>query len=158
LFSLPPTTTVGSNSACVRIVATSDVVVVFPWVPPIAMPNLIRISSASISARRITGIFAARAATTSALSGRTAEDTTTTSTPSTFSATWPVRMSPPSAARRFVVSEALRSEPRTPNPRFNSTSAMPLMPMPPMPTKWTMRVRFSMPNPTALPVTAASAR
>ena len=51
-----------------------EVVVVFPWVPAIAIPYFIRINSASISARGMTGIFRARAASTSGLSGRTAEE------------------------------------------------------------------------------------
>ena len=58
---------------------TIEVVVVLPWVPPTATDHLRRISSASISARRTTGSSLARAATTSGLSGFTAEETTTTS-------------------------------------------------------------------------------
>ena len=38
------------------------------------------------------------------------------------------------ADRRSVTSLAARSEPLTVKPRFSSTSAMPLMPAPPMPT------------------------
>ena len=57
--------------------ATIEVVVVLPWVPAIAMQLLSRISSASISARRTTGSRAARAATSSGLSGLIAVETTT---------------------------------------------------------------------------------
>src|SRR5664280_1802444 len=53
-------------------VAGADVVVVLPCVPAIAMPRLTRMTSASISARLITGIPAERAAATSALLSWTA--------------------------------------------------------------------------------------
>ena len=39
-----------------RMLATSEVVVVLPWVPAMAMPCLKRISSASICARGTTGM------------------------------------------------------------------------------------------------------
>jgi hypothetical protein len=42
-------------------VATSEVVVVLPWEPAIATPYFTRISSASISARGMTGMPRARA-------------------------------------------------------------------------------------------------
>ena len=64
----------------------AHVVVVFPWLPATATPYLRRISSASISARGITGIARRRASTTSALSRRTAVEVTTTCASSTFSA------------------------------------------------------------------------
>jgi len=57
---------------------TKVVVVVLPWVPPTAMADFRRISSANISARRTTGTILERAATTSGLSALTADDTTTT--------------------------------------------------------------------------------
>ncbi len=41
---------------CAKMVATMQVVVVLPCVPATAMPYFMRISSASISARGITGI------------------------------------------------------------------------------------------------------
>ncbi len=47
------------------LAATSDVVVVLPCVPATAMPYFMRISSASISARGMTGMRSARARTTS---------------------------------------------------------------------------------------------
>ena len=43
------------------------VVVVLPWAPATAIANFIRISSPSISARGMTGIWRARAASTSGL-------------------------------------------------------------------------------------------
>ncbi len=57
-FRRPPMTMVGSSPPRARTVATMEVVVVFPWVPATATPYFIRISSASISARWITGIEA----------------------------------------------------------------------------------------------------
>src|SRR3990172_6021374 len=52
----PPMTIVGSSPPSARTVASMEVVVVLPWVPATATPYLRRISSASISARGITGI------------------------------------------------------------------------------------------------------
>ena len=52
----------------------SEVVVVLPWVPATAMAYLSRISSASISARGITGVCRARASATSTLSRATADE------------------------------------------------------------------------------------
>jgi hypothetical protein len=52
----------------------SEVVVVLPCVPATAMPYLRRISSASISARGITGICRSRATRTSTLSRDTADE------------------------------------------------------------------------------------
>jgi hypothetical protein len=86
VFNRPPTTTVGSNPARSRIVAIMDVVVVFPWVPAMAMLYFSRASSASISALGITGIFRRSAARISGLSRRTADDVTTTCAAPIFSA------------------------------------------------------------------------
>ena len=93
--------------------AAIEVVVVLPWEPAMAMPCLRRISSASISARGMTGIWRRRASTTSGLSRRTADEITTTSASPTFPAEWPSSMRPPRPERRRVASEALRSEPET---------------------------------------------
>ncbi len=86
----PPTITVGSSPASVRMVPTSDVVVVLPWVPATAMPYLRRISSASISARRMTVMPRARAAPISGLSSWIADERTTRSAPTTCSGEWPI--------------------------------------------------------------------
>src|SRR5512141_278019 len=137
LFSFPPTTAVGSQPAVASTVATIEVVVVFPCVPAIAMPYFIRINSASISARGITGIFRRCDSMTSGLSGRIAEETTTTWPSSgTFEAECPVRTTAPSRSSRSVVSERRRSDPDTRYPRFRRSSAIPLIPIPPIPTKW----------------------
>ena len=53
---MPPLITVGSSPAASSSVATSEVVVVLPWVPATATQLFSRISSASISARRTTGM------------------------------------------------------------------------------------------------------
>ena len=71
-------TRVGSISAAVRTWPIIDVVVVFPWLPATAMPYFMRMSSASISAPGITGIFRSLAAITSGLENFTAVEITTT--------------------------------------------------------------------------------
>ena len=73
-WTRPPTTTVGSSPAAPSTAATMEVVVVLPWVPAMAMPYLSRISSASISARGMTGTPRWRATCTSTLSRATAEE------------------------------------------------------------------------------------
>ena len=70
-------------------------------------------SSASISARRTTGIRRACAASTSGLSAATALETTTTSASPTFSRAWPSLTCAPSAQRRSVTADSFKSEPRT---------------------------------------------
>ena len=135
-FSLPPITKVGSSPPSASTLATRLVVVVLPWVPAIAMPCFRRISSASISARGTTGMRLARAAATSGLSPFTAVDTTTASAPSMLPLSCLTMIFAPRLARRRVAAFSARSEPLTSKPRFTRTSAMPLMPEPPIPTKW----------------------
>ncbi|GIW55261.1 MAG: hypothetical protein KatS3mg082_1665 [Nitrospiraceae bacterium] len=112
-FTLPPMTIVGSSPPCASTLATIEVVVVLPCAPAIAMPYFNRISSASISARGMTGIFLALASTTSGLVGATAEEITTTCASPTLDAWWPMKMRPPSSCSRLVVSDSWRSEPVT---------------------------------------------
>ena len=83
----PPTTTVGSSPPAASTAATIEVVVVLPCMPAMAMPYFRRISSASISARWITGMCCSCAATTSGLSRVMAELMITTSAPAMFSGT-----------------------------------------------------------------------
>ncbi len=90
-----------------------EVVVVLPWEPATAMPYFMRMSSASISARGMTGMSRALARWTSTLSARTAEEMTTTSAALTFSALWPMEMSAPRRASLCVASFSWRSEPET---------------------------------------------
>ncbi|MGB5995223.1 MAG: hypothetical protein WBG20_07390 [Candidatus Deferrimicrobiaceae bacterium] len=95
--------------------ATIEVVVVLPCVPAIAMPYFIRMSSASISARGMTGIFLRCASITSSLSGRMAEETTTTETSSGMLAgPCPDRICAPRLPSRSVMSVSLWSDPVTP--------------------------------------------
>ena len=72
-----------------------------------------RISSASISARRTTGSRLARAAISSGLSRLMAEETTTTSAPSMFSALWPISTRMPMSRRRLTLALSATSEPVT---------------------------------------------
>jgi hypothetical protein len=90
-----------------------EVVVVLPCVPATEIPVLPRMSSASISARGITGIPSRRASATSGLAGFTAEEVTTTCAPWTLSARWPSAMRAPSFCSRRVESVSARSEPET---------------------------------------------
>ena len=104
---------VGSRPASASTAATSEVVVVLPCVPAIAMPRLKRMSSASIIARGTTGTCASRARTTSGLSGFTAEDTTTASAAATFSAACPMAMRIPIERSRRTAGLSDRSDPVT---------------------------------------------
>ena len=112
-LSRPPITTVGSYPPWLRIVATMEVVVVLPWLPAIATPYFRRINSASISALGMTGICRRLASRISTLSERTADETTTTSAFSTFSAAWPMKVLPPSFSNLSVRGPSFRSEPET---------------------------------------------
>src|SRR5213594_2491420 len=73
-LTLPPITIVGSSPPSASTLATSEVVVVLPCAPAMATPYLSRISSPSISARGMTGITLALAATTSGLVGGAADE------------------------------------------------------------------------------------
>ncbi len=90
-----------------------EVVVVLPCAPATAMPYFRRISSASISARGMTGIFFLCASTTSGLSDLIAEDVTTTCAPSTFAALCPSWIVAPRFCSRSVMFDGLVSEPET---------------------------------------------
>ncbi len=106
-------THVGSIAASARIAATSEVVVVLPCVPAIAMPCLKRISSASIIARGTTGMCRSRACRTSGFSAFTAEETTTASAPAMFAAACPITTGMPRSRRRFTTAPSAMSEPLT---------------------------------------------
>ncbi len=88
-------------------------VVVLPWLPATATPYLSRISSASISARGITGTPRRRASATSGFSFRTAVEVTTTCAPVARSAACPSKTRAPRETSRSVTGESLRSEPDT---------------------------------------------
>ena len=112
-LSRPPITAVGSRPARSSTSAIIDVVLVLPCAPATAMPNRSRISSASSSARGITGIRRARAAASSGLSGRTADENTTTSASPTFAAACPTATRTPSDSSRSVTADRLASDPDT---------------------------------------------
>jgi hypothetical protein len=80
----------GVQLAAASTLATRLVVVVLPWVPAMATPFFMRISSASITARGTTGIRRAWAATTSGLSSLTAVEVTMASAPSMYCSSCPV--------------------------------------------------------------------
>ena len=112
-LSRPPITQVGSRPASPSTAATSEVVVVLPWVPAMAMPCLKRISSASIIARGTTGTWDSRARATSGLSAATADDTTTASAAATLPAACPMKMRMPSSRSLRTALFSARSEPVT---------------------------------------------
>ena len=104
---------VGSSPAACSTCATSEVVVVLPCVPAMAMPSLRRITSASISARGITGMPRSAASASSGLPARTALETTTTSAWPTLRESWPIATGTPSERSRATVAPSARSEPVT---------------------------------------------
>jgi hypothetical protein len=87
--NLPPMTASGSRPPRASTNAIIDVVVVLPWAPATAIENRMRISSASISARGMTGMPRRVASAISGFVGRTAEDTTTTSASPTLPSACP---------------------------------------------------------------------
>ncbi len=107
LFRRPPMTKVGSTPASASTLATSEVVVVLPCVPAMAMPRFRRISSASMAARGTTGTRAARAAITSGLPPVTAVEVTTAPAPAMCLASWPTKTRMPSRPRRRSVGLSL---------------------------------------------------
>jgi hypothetical protein len=84
-------TKVGSSPASASTLVTSEVVVVLPCVPAMAMPCFRRISSASITARGTTGMRARARRCTSGLSALTAVLVTSASAPAMCAASWPMR-------------------------------------------------------------------
>ena len=110
---MPPLMTVGSRPAASSKVATSEVVVVLPWVPAMATHCFSRISSASISARRTTGTRLMRAAASSGLSRLIAEETTTTAASPICSALWPTKTLAPRSRSRLALAFSEASEPCT---------------------------------------------
>ena len=110
---MPPLTTVGSRPPASSTAAIIEVVVVLPWVPPTATLKRRRISSASISARRTSGMRAARPAAISGLSGRMALECTMADAPATCSAAWPMKTVAPSDSSRSVFALARASDPCT---------------------------------------------
>jgi hypothetical protein len=96
-----------------EVVDAPVLVEVLPCDPATATPYFILMSSASISARGMTGMRPVRALRTSTLSSRTAEEMTTTSASLRFSARWPMATSAPRRTSRRVASFSWMSEPET---------------------------------------------
>ena len=91
----------------------SDVVVVLPWVPVMETVLQGRISSASISARRMIGMPRSLAASNSGLPAFTALEMTRKAAPSRFCGSWPMRQEMPRARRRSRFAPSFRSLPCT---------------------------------------------
>src|SRR5215218_4812021 len=119
-------------------------VVVLPWVPVTAIVGRRRVSSPSRSARWSSRRPRSRAAARSAFSGGIALETTSSAPSGTFAAAWPMAGSIPAACSSPAYGEpAARSEPVTLAPSAYATSASPLIPAPPMPTKCSLRPAHS---------------
>ena len=113
-----------------------EAVVVFPCVPDTARQRRVAQMAASISERGTTRMPRARASVSSAFSGCTAGEYVTASASATFSDACPTATVMPWERSRSATGESFRSEPVTWWPMSRSTSAMALMPAPPMPTMW----------------------
>ena len=133
-----------------------EAVVVFPCVPATARQRRVAQMAASISERGTTRMPRARASRSSVLSGCTAGENVTASAPATFSARCPTATVMPCERRRSATGESFRSEPETVWPMARSTSAIALMPAPPMPTTWMCRgnARSSASTPSPAPLLA----
>src|SRR5689334_10020472 len=131
----PPTRYDGSRPAPRRACTSMLAVVVLPCVPVTASVGFRRVSSPSRSAR-----CSSRAVPRSGLSGGIADEYTTSAPAGTFAASWPTTGSMPAASSGPAYGEpAARSEPVTLAPSPCATSASPLIPAPPMPTKCSRR-------------------
>ncbi len=91
----------GSAPASTRATTSIAVVVVLPLAPATATPRAPASRAARAWERCSTGRPAARAATSSGLSSRTAEETTTVSTPSRWAASWPTHTRGAGGAQRL---------------------------------------------------------
>ncbi len=129
----PPTRYAGSSPQPRSAWTTMLDVVVLPCVPVTAIVGRSRVISPSRSARCSSRSPRSRAATRSGFSGGIALETTTSAPSGTFAASCPSLTLIP-ASRRYGESAA-RSEPLTSAPSARATSARPLIPAPPMPTK-----------------------
>ena len=141
----PPTRYAGSmpqpRSACTSMLD----VVVLPCVPVTAIVGRRRVSSPSSAARCSSRWPRSRATTRSGLSGGIAVETTSSAPAGTFAASWPAAGSMPSARSRAAYGEPVaRSDPVTVAPSACATSASPLIPAPPMPTKCSLRPAHSL--------------
>ena len=129
----------GSTPTACRAATVIEVVEVLPWVP--ARSTWVRpaINSARRSERRIIGMPASVAATSSGLScAIAAKEVTTTlggwEPSSILLASWPMAMVAPMARSISTGVDSLISEPVTCAPRLSRIRAKPDIPEPPMPT------------------------
>src|SRR5215208_1695333 len=137
--SSPPIRKAGSRPAPRRTWATIEAVVVLPCAPLTAIVRFMRDSSPSRSARCRIAAPAARAAASSGLSSGIAVETTTSAPTDRLAASWPTAASIPAVRRRSITGESTLSEPDTRAPSKWATSARPLIPAPPIPTKCRLR-------------------
>ena len=114
-----------------------DVVVVLPCVPVTAMTRRPAISEASAAARCSTRRPRRLASASSGLLSLMALDTTTVSASPSCPAAWPACTRAPSARSSSRVADEAESLPDTAVPLASMMRAIPDMPAPPMPMKWT---------------------
>ena len=126
----------GSRPTSRSAVAIIADVVVFPWAPATATKSRPRAARARACDRWRTFCERSRAAASSGLPSRMAEETTRTASAGTCRASCPIDTEIPSAAKRRVVWDSFESDPETAAPEAASSSATTLMPAPPIPTRW----------------------
>ena len=134
----PPIANDGSSPQCCSATVSIDVVEVLPAVPVTAASRRPAVSAASACARCTTGRPRSRAAASSGLLSRIADDTTTVAgAAGRWAASCPTATSAPSARSASTVRESFASEPDTAAPLASRIRAMPLIPAPPMPIRCT---------------------
>ena len=128
----PPEAKEGSAPAAASATTSIDVVVVLPLAPATATRRDEPMSEASAWERCSTRSPMARAAASSTLSSRMADDTTTVSTSATCAASWPTTTRAPLSRNDASTGLSAASEPLTGRPRASSSRATADMPAPPM--------------------------
>ena len=135
----PPIANEGSSPQCCSATVSIDVVEVLPAVPVTAASLRPRVSAASAVERCSTVRPRSRAAASSGLLSRIAVDTTTVAGGSGRCAgSCPRCTSAPSARSASTAADSRASEPVTRSPLASRMRAIPLIPAPPMPMKWTV--------------------
>src|SRR5215208_6060719 len=112
------------------------VVVVLPCVPATATLRPSERMRARAAARGTTGTERRRASRSSGFVEGIAVEITTCSASPICSAAWPMYTVTPISSSLLVYDDSLRSEPVILCPLLCNTSAMPLIPAPPIPTMW----------------------
>jgi hypothetical protein len=121
-----------------REVMIMPVDVVLPWAPATAMRRCPLMSQARACERCSTGMPRSTARRYSGLSGQRAPVKTSASASPRLDASCPMVTVAPRSRSASVLWFSLRSDPVTVCPAARKRRAMPLMPDPPMPTKWTV--------------------